>query len=173
MKPTVHWILATAALPLLAACGNDTSFHHFSVVDASHVALHAHAAPPATLAADGQLAIDGKPVAVTPAQQALLADYHAGVMALVHDATATGAAGVATAATALDAVASGLANGDTQSIDAKVNAKAAQVEAAAARICTDLAALRDKQETIAAQLPAFGPYATIGADEVGGCSGKS
>lgn len=172
MKPIIPFAIAAAA-SLLAACSNDTGFRHFSLIDADHVALHAHGSPEATLAADGQLTIGGKPVALTPAQQSLLKDYHAGVMAMAHDATATGAAGVATAATALGAVASGLASGDTQSIDAKVDAKAAQVEAAAMRVCADLAMLRDKQETIVAQLPAFAPYATIGADEASGCSGQS
>jgi len=173
MTTIARHAFALAPALLLAACGSDTSFHHFSLVDASHVALHARNAPTATLDADGELAIDGKPVAVTPAQQALLKDYHVGIRTLVRDAAATGAAGVATGATAIAAVASGLANGDTQAIDAKVNAKAAQVEAAAMRICTDLAALRNQQEVIARQLPAFAPYATIGADEASGCSAKS
>lgn len=171
MKPIIPFVIAATA-SLLAACSNDTGFRHFSIIDASHVALHARGAPEATLAADGQLAIDGKAVTLTPAQQSLLKDYHAGVMAIVHDATATGAAGMATAATALGAVASGLANGDTKGIDAKVDAKAAQVEAAAMRICADLAALRGKQEAIVAQLPAFAPYATISEDEASGCAAK-
>ena len=86
------------------------------------------------------------------------------------DAAATGAAGMATAATALGAVASGLASGDTKSIDAKVDAKADQTQAAAMRVCADLAALRDKQGAIVAQLPAFAPYATISADEASACT---
>lgn len=169
MKPIACCLFA-AATSLLAACSNHIEFRHFSVVDASHVTLHAHGARDATLADDGQFAIGGQPVALTPAQQSLLKDYHAGIMTMVHDAAATGAAGMATAATALGAVATGLASGDTKSIDAKVDAKADQTQAAAMRVCADLAALRDKQGAIVAQLPAFAPYATISADEASACT---
>lgn len=157
----------------LGGCGhneNGNSFTHFSVVDDSHLAIHARGAADAVIAVDGNLRIDGKPVALAPTQRALLKDYYAGIVALRHDAIATGAAGLATAGAAISSVVSGLANGDADSIGAKVDEKAAKVDAAAAKICVDLASIRMQQDAIAAQLPAFRPYALLDAREVADCS---
>lgn len=167
---------ALAALTLATALGacshEDVSFRHFRVVDATHVALYSRTAPMAILADDGSLSIDARPVPLEPAQQAQLKDFHTRIRTLMDDALATGRAGVATATTALGAVASGLASGDPDSIGRKVDAKAAEVDAAAARICVDLARLRAQQQTIATGLPAFAPYAGITADEVASCTGR-
>ncbi|MEO6250187.1 MAG: hypothetical protein ABIO59_05850 [Luteimonas sp.] len=153
---------------VLAACDsreNDRSFSHFSVVDDSHVAIHARGAADAILAADGSLSIDGKTVATTPQQQVLLEAYYHGVDVLRRDAIATGAAGIATAGTAIVSVVSGLASGDPDSIGPKVDAKAAKVEAGAMKICADIAQLRKQQVTIAAQVEAFRPYDFIEASD--------
>ena len=163
--------LVALTLAALAACTHDdASFRHFRVVDAKHVALYSRTAPMAVLADDGALSIDGQPVALSPAQQELLKAFHGQVRTLAKDALATGSAGIATAATALGAVASGLGSGNPDSIGDKVDAKAAAVEAAAGRICDDLAQLRAQQQAITAQLPAFAPYAGISTEEVAGCS---
>ncbi len=165
---------ALIALALaLVACGhneNGKSFTHFSVVDDSHLAIHARGAADAVISVDGNLRIEGQPIALAPAQQALLKDYFAGIVALRHDAIATGAAGIATAGTAISSVVNGLANGDPDSIGAKVDEKAAKVDAAAAKICVDLASIRLKQDAIASQLPVFRPYALLDAGEVADCS---
>lgn len=173
----MHATLRSSSLIALAfalgACGhseNSNSFTHFSVVDDSHLAIHARGAADAIVAVDGNLRIDHKPVALAPAQQALLKDYYAGIVALRRDAIATGAAGIATAGTAISSVVSGLANGDPDSIGAKVDAKAAKVDEAAAQICVDLASIRVQQDAITAQLPVFRPYALIDASEVADCS---
>lgn len=159
------------AVTTLGACTHDdASFRHFRVIDAEHVALYSRTAPMAVLADDGALSIDGQPVALDPAQRALLETFHGQIRTLVQDALATGSAGIATAATALGAVASGLGSGNPDSIGDKVNAKAAAVEAAAGRICDDLAQLRAQQQAITAQLPAFAPYAGISTGEVASCS---
>ncbi|MEO6688221.1 MAG: DUF2884 family protein [Dokdonella sp.] len=164
--------VAFAVAVTLAACGNsekDSSFTRFSVVDDSHVAIHAHGAADAILAADGSLRIDGKAIAMTPAQQSLLEAYYHGVEILRHDAIATGAAGIATAGTAIVSVVSGLASGDPDSIGPKVDAKAAKVEAAAMKLCVDLAALHKQQEAIVVQLEAFRPYALIEEGDADDC----
>ncbi|MEO7326628.1 MAG: hypothetical protein ABIW82_17540 [Dokdonella sp.] len=157
---------------LLAACGNNEkngSFTHFSVVDESHVAIHARGVADAILASDGSLRIDSKAIAMTPAQQTLLEAYYRGVETLRHDAIATGAAGIATAGTAIVSVVSGLASGDPDSIGPKVDAKAAKVEAAATKLCADLAELRKQQEVIVAQLEAFRPYGLIDESDADDC----
>lgn len=175
MNAAIRYAFPLAVAALLAACGTHdrTSFAHFGHASGDRVVLHARSGPDALLAADGSLLVDGKPVALTPAQQALLRDFHDGVGTLWRDAVATGKAGTETAKAAIASVAEGFAGGDSDRIGARVDAAAAKVTADAAKICTDLAALRARQETLAAQLPAFRPYATIGAAETTACGDES
>lgn len=174
MKNRIRNLTVPFALALtLAACESgqkNTSFTHFSVVDDTHVAIHARGAADAILAADGSLRIDGKTVTLTPPQQGLLEGYYHAIDGLRRDAIATGAAGIATAGTAIVSVVSGLASGDPDSIGPKVDAKAAKVDAAAAKVCADLAELRKQQEAIVVQLDAFRPYASIEASESEDCA---
>lgn len=173
MNVTLRGVLAAAIVALLAACDahDHSGFTAFGRAEGGRIVLHSRSAPDALLGADGSLSIDGQPVAVTPAQQALLRSLHEQVETLQHDAVATGKAGAATAAATMSAVAEGLSNHDPESIGPRVDAAAAKVEAGATKICTDLAALRATQQTLAAQLPAFAPYASINAGEVSDCNG--
>ncbi|MEO5558198.1 MAG: hypothetical protein ABIO49_00800 [Dokdonella sp.] len=174
MENRIRNLIVPFALGLtLAACEGsqkNNSFTHFSVVDDTHVAIHARGAADAILAADGSLSIDGKILATTPPQQGLLEGYYRGIDAMRRDAIATGAAGIATAGTAIVSVVSGLASGDPDSIGPKVDAKAAKVDAAAAKLCADLEELRKQQEAIVVQLDAFRPYASIGTSETEDCA---
>lgn len=172
---TSRIVFAPAALAmLLAACGSgsndDSVFRHISVLDDQRIALHAHDGPDAIIDSKGELNIAGKPAALDAAQTQIAARYFASVMALRNDAIKTGAAGASTAATAIASVAVGLASGDPDSIDAKVNASAAKVDAAANRVCVDLQALTKAQDELVAAYPGFKPYATIAAHEVDDCN---
>ena len=154
----------------IAACSHgDSEFQHLSVLDDSHVAVHAPGRADAIVSASGALSIAGTPVTVDAAQAQIAARYFASAIALRNDAVKTGAAGGSTAATAITSVAVGLASGNPDSIDAKVNASAAKVEAAANRVCADVLALTQAQDDLAAALPQFKPYATIAAHEANGC----
>lgn len=163
-------LIALATASCGRSAGNTAVFSHISVLGRNGIAIHAPSAADATVSADGTLSIDGKPIAVTPPQRELLKSYVAGAITLRNDAIATGAAGVATAGQALSSVVSGLANGKPDEIGPAVEARAAKVEAQAARICTDLSTLRTTQEALATQLAAFRPYATIDATQVSKCN---
>ncbi|HMM58432.1 MAG TPA: DUF2884 family protein [Rudaea sp.] len=165
-------ILCIAALSVAAAgCVqyDDSVFQHLSVLSDTRIAVHAHAGTDAIVSAQGDLLIDGKPVTLDAAQSQIVARYFTSAMALRSDAVKTGAAGAATAATAITSVAAGLASGDTDSIDAKVNASAAKVDAAANKLCVDLQMLAKAQDDLASAVPSFKPYATIGQREVDDC----
>ena len=157
-----------------AGCRHDTentsAFQHISVLNGTQIAIHAHSGPDAIVSVDGDLSVDGKTVAITPTQRDLLKQYFASAIALRDDALATAAAGVATAGQAIGSVVSGLASGKPDQIGPAIEARAAKVEARAAKVCADLSALRAKQETIAGQLAAFRPYATIEAGQIGDCN---
>ncbi len=131
--------------------------------------MHAPGRTDAIVSASGTLSIAGTPVTVNVVQAQIAARYFASALALRNDAMKTGAAGASTAATAIASVAEGLASGNPDSIDAKVNASAAKVEAAANRVCADVRALAQAQNELAAALPQFKPYATIAAHEVNDC----
>ncbi len=171
MRKIVGLILIALAT---AGCGrnagNTSVFSRISVLGNNEIAIHPSSGPDATVSADGNLVIDGKTVAVTPPQRDLLKAYFTGAIALRNDAIATGAAGVATAGQAIGSVVSGLANGKPDEIGPAVEARAAKVEAQAMKICVDLTALRTTQDSLASQLPAFRPYATIDAGQVAKCN---
>lgn len=157
-------VLATA----LAGCGNATSGTistddgYIAIRDGQAV-VRAPGQPDASIAADGALRIGETAIATTPGQRTQLARYYAEAAALRDDGIATGKAGLAVAGHAIGAVISGLASGDSDRIDKEVDAKARTVEASARKLCADLAQLRSTQDAIAAQLPAFRPYARIDA----------
>jgi hypothetical protein len=160
---TIARISATFALALLAGCSsqeNYSAFRYFSVEDGS-VAVHAQGLPDAHVAANGDLNIAGKPVAVEAPQRDLLKQYYTAILALREQAIATGMAGAATGAQAVTSVVSGLASGNPDKIDQEVNAKAARVEAEAAKLCAKFGEIRTLQLSLAEQLPALKPYATI------------
>lgn len=166
-------VLATA---LLGACnhGGDHSrttsvFQHLSIADNGDVVAHARDGSAARISAAGDLEIGGKPVMATASQRRLLQSYHANALALRNDAAATGEAGMQTGLHALDAVAKGLASGDTDSIDSEVNGRARKVDALAHTVCQDLARLYADQEQVTTAIPAFRPYATIEPHEASDC----
>jgi hypothetical protein len=169
-------MIRKASLPLLlaavvAACSseNRSVLPRISLVDDTHIAVHARGLADAVVAADGTLAIDGRAVAVTAPQQESLKRYYAGVTALHRDAVATGKAGMRTAGKAIGSVVSGLVNGDTDKIGDKVEAEAAKVEAAAMTVCRDVSAIQAEQIFLTGQLEAFRPYAVIDARSVADC----
>lgn len=165
-------MLLTAAC--LTGChdrdSHDTITSYLSLHDGS-VAVHAPGRPDALINAAGDLTIAGKSVTVTSAERDLLKHYYATALAIRDHGIATGMAGMATAGKAISSVASGLASGNPDKIDAEVNASADKVEAKAALICNDLADIRTTQETLASQLEAFRPYALIKASEADDCRG--
>jgi hypothetical protein len=171
-------LLIVAIVATVAACsrggghGRSTSiFQHLSIADNGDVVAHARDGSDARITAAGDLDIQGKSVAVTPAQRELIKGYHADAVVLRKDAIATGKAGMATGMHAFDAVAKGLASGNADSIDSEVDGRAKKVDALANTVCQDLARLYADQGRVTAALPAFGPYATIEPHEVSECRG--
>ena len=167
-------LLTIMLLAAAGLAGCDGSGHHdtisnvISIHDGS-IAVHAPGRADADISAAGDLSIADTNVPVTAAQRDLLRHYYSTALTLRDHGIATGKAGIATAGQALKSVASGLASGNPDKIDSEVNASAARVEAQVALVCNDLADLRTVQEALAAQLPAFQPYAQIKASEADKC----
>lgn len=168
-------LLAGALAATLAGCGSATS--GTIVTDDGYIAIRdgqavvrAPGNPDASIAADGALRIGEAAIATTPEQRVQLARYYAEAAALRDDGIATGKAGLAVAGHAIGSVISGLVSGNPDRIDREVDAKARTVEASAHKLCADLAQLRSTQDAIAAQLPAFRPYARINAGDAERCT---
>jgi hypothetical protein len=168
-RNTSFCIAALCAVVASCASHDHADFRHISFVDDNHVAVHSHGQGEAIIGISGSLNIGGKPVALDAVQTQIAVRYFTRAQVLRNDAIKTGAAGVSTAATAIVSVAQGLSSGDTDSIDAKVNASAAKVEAAANRVCEDAQELAKVQDELAAALPAFKPYATIQMQDIDNC----
>lgn len=177
-RSSIHTTLAAVALTVVMLTGCQQSqadgthfsvFQHFSIED-GNVAIHSPTAVDAMLSAAGELRIDDKMVVVTPAQQALLRQYHAAIVQLRGDALSIANEGKAMARTAIGEVARGLASGNPDQIGPNIEAQADKIEASATAICLRLATVQTMQGAIAATLPAFKPYATIKDHDSSGCS---
>ena len=117
----------------------------------------------------GDLLIDGRAVAVTPAQRTLLLEYRGHVVAV---ATAGMHIGMESADLATKAVAEslkGVFTGNTDDVEKRVEAEADKVRTAAKQLCTHLPAMLDSQQKLAAALPEFKPYATMDSSDVDDC----
>jgi hypothetical protein len=128
--------------------------------------------PKAEITPSGQLLIEGKPVAATPEQTALLLDYRRQVIAVASSAMDMGiqAADVGTdaAKTALLAIFSGA---DEDEIEKRMKAKVAPIEQAAKQLCQQhMPALLATQQQLAAAMPEFVPYATMTQKDVEECN---
>jgi trans-2-enoyl-CoA reductase len=122
------------------------------------VTLHAEGAPDATIDADGKLLIEGKAVSVTPGQQGLLMLYYQHV-ADIHDAgVAMSKVGADMGMKALKDTTAGKSKAEKDQ-DAEAGGK--QLKAMGQKMCQQEAGIKDVQEQLAAQLPAFRPYAKL------------
>ena len=163
---------------LMVGCGNSSVSSFGSTVIANgaitvkhdKVTLRVADAPNAIIDAEGTLQVGSKSVSTNPAQRELLKQYYLSAAAVREHGIATGKAGVAFAAESVkDAISSALDGGAGK---AREHAKGGSnpVVQAAMKICLDLANIRTVQDSLAAQLPAFKPYAgIIGAAEAGHC----
>lgn len=132
---------------------------------------HRPGVPRAAITPQGELLIEGKPVAASPEQRALLLDYRGqllGIAAAGMDIGVQGAdLGMQAAGKALKAV---LAGNSDDEIEKRVEARTGGIKAAAKQLCARLPALRASQQRLAAALPAFEPYANLQQRDVDDCA---
>lgn len=132
--------------------------------------LNADGLPAASISADGVLSIDGKPLPLTPQQQALAVQYRQQIQAIASEGMQIGLQGaelgVGAAASALGGVLSGK---DAGQIEAEVQDKAAGLKQAAAQLCERLPALMQAGQALAAAVPEFAPYASVSDKSIEDC----
>ncbi len=159
----VSIVPAALAMTLLGACSVTTS--STDVALNGDVVIHVPFKPAARVTPAGEFAIGGKPVPVTPAQRSALAQYDRDFTAIRQAGRAIGRAGDRLSASidretahAGSAAASGAAHRDVAGFSTSL-----------AGLCNQVAALVALQDSIAATLPAFRPYAVLTQDKVRAC----
>jgi hypothetical protein len=165
------FLLATLCV-FLGACNiPDTTMANGAVtLKGNVVTLHADNAPDAMISAQGELQIGDKTIAVTPAQQGLLILYYQSI-ADVHD---TGVQmGKVGAGMGMKALKDKLDGQSKQTTDADAKGGGAQLKALGMKICQDQINMKNAQDQIAAQLPAFKPYSAIFNNENSKCDEDS
>lgn len=123
----------------------------------------------ASITPQGELLINGKPVAVTPAQRELLLAYRKDIIAVAEAGMAVGVKGADLAGKAVLETLSGLMQGDAEEAGKRIEAEGHKLEAEAMKICALLPHLLATQDRLASALPAFKPYAQMTQDDVDEC----
>jgi len=166
-------LLMTALVLMLAACKPDTTVNTETgtVVRQGNgeLTLRSEGVPNATIKSNGDLAIDGKAVALNAQQRALTVAYYQQLDGITQAGIAIGKQGADLAGKAVGEAVRGVLAGDPDAIGSKVEAEAKKLEAQAKQICTHLSGLRAAQDALAAQLPEFKPYANIDQNDVDDC----
>lgn len=126
--------------------------------------------PNAEITPQGDLLLDGKAVAVTPQQRAMLLEYRGQIIAIANAGMTLGSKGAELAGKAIGESLGALFSGDTDEIEKRVEAEAGKIEAEAKLLCKQMPPMLATQQKLAASLPQFKPYATMTQDDVDDCA---
>lgn len=125
--------------------------------------------PKAEITPAGDLLVASAPVQIDARQRALLLKYRGHVIAIAEAGMDLGVRGADLGMqAAADAIGS-IFSGDTDGVEKRVEAEAANLEASALKLCAQLAPMLATQRELAAILPAFAPYATMTQEDVDKC----
>lgn len=128
------------------------------------------ALPRAAITPQGDLVIAGKRVAATPEQHALLLDYRQQVVGIAEAGMDIGEQGANLGTQAAkEAIWGALTGKSDQQIETSIKPQTEQIKAAALKLCQRLPALLASQQTLAAAMPDFRPYATMTRKDVDDC----
>ena len=126
--------------------------------------------PNAQITPKGDLLISDKPVAITPAQRAMLLDYRQQLIEIGAQGIAIGRQGAALGMNAAsEAIAGAFSGKPEQEIRRHVEAKASGIREAAAKLCDRMPTLMASQQKLAGALPAFRPYADLTPARIDEC----
>lgn len=145
---------------------NAANHHHTNIhLDGDDVLITANDRSEARVTPSGSLYIDGKAVNVTDPQRAMLKQYNAGIHEIEHRGLEIGKSALEMVGGMLGGlVSAALAGDDEAGIDARANAAAEPLKQQARALCKVAHAEHHLQDQIAAQIPAFQPYAVMDDD---------
>lgn len=127
--------------------------------------------PKAEITPQGDLLIEGKAVAITPAQRTELLAYRGQIMGIAEAGMAIGAQGANIAGHAISGAVGAIFGGKDgeKEFEKKIEAEATKIEAEAMKLCSRLPALMAGQQSLAATLPEFKPYARMTQADIEDC----
>lgn len=128
-----------------------------------------HTDSDAEITPEGDLLIAGKPVEVDAAQRALLLEYRRHVTEVAMAGARIGLQGADLATSAMGEAFRGVLGGDTEGMDARIEAEAEKIKVEALKLCDHLQPMYETQQAIAASIPELAPYATMTQDDVDEC----
>jgi hypothetical protein len=125
--------------------------------------------PHAQITPQGDLLIEGKAVAVTPEQRALLLAYRQQIIDVAEAGMSMGVQGADLAGKAVAEVVGSVFSGKGEDFGRRMEAEGRKLEAQGRQLCTQLEPMRATQQRLAAALPEFKPYATMTAKDIDDC----
>ena len=178
-RPTIALLLSTL---LLTACmpqadierslaeANAEIDHAARLIAEENMQLQAEGRPDAEITPAGDLLIDGKAVAVSAEQRALLVSHRTQLAAIATEGVQIGRQGVDLAGKAMKSALFAVLTGNGERFERRMEAEAAKIEASARVLCERLPALLASQNALADAVPEFKPYAKMTQDDVGQCA---
>lgn len=127
--------------------------------------------PKAEITPQGELLIDGKPVAVSVGQREQLRAYRSRIIGIAEAGMAIGVQGADIAGEAISGVAGVIFGGKEgeQAFEQRMEAQGRKIETEAVKLCTLLPGLLASQQALATSLPAFKPYARMTQADIDDC----
>ena len=126
-------------------------------------------APRAEITPQGDLLIEGKAVAVTPKQRALLLTYRQQIIDVAEAGMSMGVQGADLAGKAVSEVLGSVFSGKGDDFGKRMEAEGRKLEAQGRQLCMQLEPMRATQQRLAATLPVFKPYATMTESDIEDC----
>jgi hypothetical protein len=128
----------------------------------------------ATIASNGDLAINGKPVTLTDSQRALSMQYYAASKQIAMHGLEIGKESAKLATQAIGSAIGGVISGKNEAdIEKKIEAKAGNIEAVAQKLCSSALELKSIQDKLATAVPEFTPEPMEVVSQDDGCSVNS
>lgn len=130
--------------------------------------------PKAEITPQGDLLVEGKAVAVTPAQRQQLLAYRGQIIGIAEAGMAIGVQGADLAGEALSGAVGAIFGGkdSEKEFEQRMEAQGEKIEAEAMKLCAYLPAMLSSQQALAASLPAFKPYANMTREDIEDCGKK-
>lgn len=126
--------------------------------------------PKAEITPQGDFLIADKAVQLTSAQRTEVLAYRGQLIEIGREGIAIGRQGATLGVNAAsEAIAGAFSGQSEQQIRQRVEAKASGIRQAAAKICDQLPPLMASQQKLAAEIPAFKPYATMTQKDISDC----
>ena len=125
--------------------------------------------PKAELTPQGDLLINGTAVPFTTEQRDAALAYRKEVLAVADAGMAIGRQGAAIGGEAAALAIESIFGGNAEGTEARIEAEAKKIEAAALALCDQVKGLKAAQERLTALVPEFAPYAALDKNDLGNC----